>query len=49
MITDEISVIERETVGHLDQALKTIMQNSPPFGGVSLLVVGDLLQFPHVN
>ena len=49
LITDEISVIERETFGHLDLALKAIMQNSSPFGGVSLLVVGNFLQFPHVN
>ena len=42
-------MIGRETFGHLDVALKAIMQNSSPFGGVSLLVVGDLLQFPPVN
>ena len=49
LIIDEISMIGRETFGHLDVALKAIMQNSSPFGGVSLLVVGDLLQFPPVN
>ena len=27
LITDEISIIGRETCGHLDVALKTIMQN----------------------
>ena len=42
-------MIGRETFGHLDLALKAIMQNSSPFGGVSLLVVGDFLQFPPVN
>ena len=49
LIIDEISVIGRETFGHLDLALKAIMQNSSPFSGVSLLVVGDFLQLPHVN
>ena len=49
LIIDEISMIGRETFGHLDLALKAIMQNSSPFGGVSLLVVGDFLQFPPVN
>ena len=48
-IIDEISMIGSETVGHLDLALKAIMQNSSPFGGVSLLVVGDFLQLPPDN
>ena len=38
-----------ETSGHLDLVLRAIMQNSSPFGGVSLLVVGDFLQLPPVN
>ena len=49
LIIDEISVIGRETFRHLDLTLKAIMQNSSPFGGVSLLVVGDFLQLPPVN
>ena len=49
LIIDEISMIGRETFGHLDLALKAIMQNLSPFGGVSLLVVGDFLQLPPVN
>ena len=31
-------MIGRETFGHLDLVLKAIMQNSSPFGGVSLLL-----------
>ena len=46
---NEILMIGRETFGHLDLALKAIMQSSPPFGGVSLLIVGDFLQLPPVN
>ena len=42
-------MIRRESFGHLDLALKTIMQNSSPFGRVSLLVIGDFLQLPLVN
>ena len=37
LIIDEISVMGGEIFWHLDLALKAIMQNSPPFGGVSLL------------
>ena len=39
----------RETFGHVDLALKAIMQDPLPFGGVSLLVVGDFLELPAVN
>ena len=38
-ILEEISMIAGETFGHLDVALKAIMQNSSPFGRISLLVV----------
>ena len=49
LIIDEISMIGRESFGHLDLALKAIMQNPSPFGGVSLLVVGDFLKLPPVS
>ena len=42
LIIYEISMIVIETSGHLDLVLRAIMQNSSPFGGVSLLVVGQL-------
>ena len=38
LIIDEISVIRRETFGHLDLAFKAIMQNSSSFCRVSLLL-----------
>ena len=49
LIIDEISMIGRETFGHLDVALKAIIQNLLPFIGVSLFVVGDFSQLPPVN
>ena len=49
LVIDEISMIGRETFRHLDLALKAIMRNSSLFSGVSLLVVGDLLQLLPVN
>ena len=42
-------MIGRETFGHFDLALKAIMKSLSPFGGVSLLVVGDFLQLPAFN
>ena len=49
LIIDEISIIGRETFGHLHLASKAVMQNSSKFGGRSLLFVGDILQLPPVN
>ena len=49
LIIDEISMIGRETFEDLDLALKNIRQNVLQFGGVSLLLVGDVLQLPPVN
>ena len=49
LIIDEISIIGRETFGHLDLVLKAMTQNSSPFGGVSVLVLADFLQLPPVN
>ena len=49
LIINEISMIGRETFGHFDLALKAIMKSLSPFGGVSLLVVGDFLQLPAFN
>ena len=49
LIIAEVSMIGRENFRHLDLASKTIMQNSSPFSGVSLLVVWDFLQLPSVN
>ena len=46
---DEISVKGRKTLGHLDLTLKAIIQNSPSFSGVSLLVAGNFLQLSPVN
>ena len=46
LIINEVSMIEEETFGHVDLASKTIMQNLLPFGGVSLVGIGKLLQLP---
>ena len=39
----------KKTSGHFDLGLKAIMQNSLPFGGVSLLVVGDFFRLQPIN
>ena len=42
-------MIGRETFKDLDIALRNVKQNLLPFGGVSLVLVGDFLQLPLVN
>ena len=49
MIIDEISLVGREAFGHLDLALKAIIQISFPVGRVSLLFLGYFLQLPLVH
>ena len=48
-IINEISMIGREIFEDLNIALKIIRQNLLPFGGVPLLLVGDVLQLPNAN
>ena len=45
----QISMIGRETFWHSWLVLKASMPNSSQFGGVSLLVVGLLLQLPSAK
>ena len=49
LIIDQMPVIGREKFRPLNLLLKAIMRNSPPFGGVSLLVVGNFLQVSPLN
>ena len=49
LIIDEVSMIRRETFEDLDIAFKNIKQNLLPFGGLSLLLIGDSLQLSPVN
>ena len=49
LIIDQMPMIGRETFRPLNLLLKALMRNSPPSGGVSLLVVGNFLQVSPVN
>ena len=49
LIVDEISMLGNETFNHLNLRLQDIMGNRFPFGGVSLLICGDLLQLQPVK
>ena len=49
LLVDEISMIGNQTFEHLNLALQDVMQNKLLFGGVSVLLIGDLLQLPPVK
>lgn len=49
LIIDEISMVRADTMDAIDQVLRKIRSNpDKPFGGVQLLMVGDLFQLPPV-
>lgn len=48
LVIDEISMVRADLFDMIDCALRKIRANSQPFGGVQLILVGDLLQLPPV-
>ena len=48
LIIDEVSMVTPDLVDCISNTLKRVRRNSSPFGGVSVIFVGDLLQLPPV-
>jgi len=49
LIIDEVSMLRADILDAIDRVLRVIRkQRSVPFGGVQLLLIGDLLQLPPV-
>jgi len=48
LIIDEISMVRADLLDAIDFVLRSIRKNSDPFGGVQLLVIGDLFQLSPV-
>ena len=48
LIIDEVSMVRADLMDHIDVTLRRIRRNSKPFGGVQLLMVGDLQQLPPI-
>lgn len=48
LIIDEISMVRADTMDYIDRTLRFVKGNSQPFGGVQLLMIGDLYQLPPV-
>ncbi|MGL1931388.1 MAG: AAA family ATPase [Desulfotalea sp.] len=48
LIIDEISMVRADTLDAIDKVLKFYRRNQQPFGGVQLLMIGDLYQLSPV-
>ena len=48
LIIDEVSMVRADVIDAIDATLQRVRRNSRPFGGVQLLLIGDLHQLPPV-
>lgn len=48
IIIDEISMVRADLLDHIDAELRRIRRSYLPFGGVQLLMIGDLQQLPPI-
>lgn len=48
LIIDEISMVRPDTIDYIDQKLRIYRNSEEPFGGVQIIMFGDLYQLPPV-
>jgi hypothetical protein len=48
LVIDEISMVRADVLDAVDSVLRRFRRNDLPFGGVQLLMIGDLFQLPPV-
>lgn len=48
LVIDEISMVRADTLDAVDHVLRQLRRSDAPFGGVQLLLIGDLYQLPPV-
>lgn len=48
IVVDEVSMIRADTLDYMDQRLQRLMKSKLPFGGLQVILVGDLLQLAPV-
>lgn len=48
LVIDEISMVRADLLDAIDDILRRFRKNSKPFGGVQLLLIGDIQQLPPV-
>ncbi|WP_343531296.1 AAA family ATPase [Pedobacter sp.] len=49
LVIDEVSMVRCDVMDVLDALLRSVRKNSSPFGGLQLLLIGDLYQLPPVT
>ncbi|WP_214226112.1 AAA family ATPase [Pedobacter sp. B4-66] len=49
LVIDEVSMVRCDLLDVIDAILKSVRKNTMPFGGVQLLLIGDLYQLPPVT
>jgi hypothetical protein len=49
LVIDEISMVRADLLDALDAVLRRLRRDERPFGGVQLLLIGDLFQLPPVT
>lgn len=48
IVIDEVSMLRADLLDMIDHSLRRVRRNQLPFGGVQLLLIGDLYQLPPV-
>lgn len=48
LIIDEVSMVRPDLLDNVADALRKVRKNDDPFGGVKLIMIGDLFQLPPV-
>ena len=48
LVIDEISMVRADTLDGMDEVLRKYRDHARPFGGIQLLMIGDLHQLPPV-
>jgi ATP-dependent DNA helicase PIF1 len=49
LVIDEVSMVRCDLMDVIDAILRSVRKNNAPFGGVQLLLIGDLYQLPPVT
>lgn len=48
IIIDEVSMVRADVMDHISEKIRLVRNSQEPFGGVQLLLIGDLYQLPPV-
>jgi len=49
LVIDEVSMVRCDLLDVIDAILRSVRKNNAPFGGIQLLLIGDLYQLPPVT